>query len=76
MKKKLNTIALVMLVSLFTSLAFASNTSGEQDLATFSDPLGPGGDPGNTPIDDYLIPMLLIGVAFGYHLLKKKTQEV
>lgn len=76
MKKKLNTIALVALISLFTSLSFASNTSGEQDLATFSDPLGPGVDPGNTPIDDYLIPMLLLGVALGYCLVKKKTQEV
>ncbi len=40
------------------------------------DPLAPGADPGVSPINDYLIPMLLIGVALGYRLLKKKTQEV
>jgi hypothetical protein len=39
-------------------------------------PGDPPVDPGVSPINDYLIPMLLIGVAFGYHLLKKKTQEV
>jgi hypothetical protein len=40
------------------------------------DPGDPPVDPGVSPINDYLIPMLLIGVALGYRLLKKKTQEV
>jgi hypothetical protein len=74
MNKKLNKVALVMLVSLFTCLTFASNTSGEQDLATFANPDGPGGDPGTTPINDYLIPLLLLGVILGYQLLKKKNR--
>jgi hypothetical protein len=39
-------------------------------------PGDPPVDPGVSPINDYLIPMLLIGVALGYRLLKKKTQEV
>ena len=28
------------------------------------------------PIDDYLIPMLILGIVLGYRLLRKKTQEV
>jgi hypothetical protein len=28
------------------------------------------------PINDYLVPMLLLGVVFGYRLLKKKTEIV
>jgi hypothetical protein len=36
-----------------------------------------GGDPGSVaPINDYLIPMLLLGVALGYRLVRKKTQKV
>jgi hypothetical protein len=55
---------LVTLLLLSNSLIFAQ------------DPSDPPVDPGVSPINDYLIPMLLIGVALGYHLLKKKTQEV
>jgi hypothetical protein len=74
MKKKLNKVTLAVIVSLFTCMTFASNTSGEQDLATFANPDGPGGDPGTTPINDYLIPLLLLGVILGYRLLKKKNR--
>ena len=74
MKKKLNKVTLAVIVSLFTCLTFASNTSDEQDLATFSEPAGPGADPGTTPINDYLIPLLLLGVILGYRLLKKKNR--
>ena len=74
MKKKLNKVALVVLVLLFTSMTFASNTTGEEELATFANPDGPGGDPGTTPINDYLIPLLLLGVILGYQLLKKKNR--
>ena len=74
MKKKLNTIALVVLVSLFTCMTFAKNTTGEEELATFANPEGPGVDPGATPINDYLIPMVLLGVILGYRLLKKKNR--
>ena len=30
--------------------------------------------PDTAPINNYLIPMLLLGVGIGYHLLRKKTQ--
>jgi hypothetical protein len=29
-----------------------------------------------TPINDYLIPMLVLGIAIGFRLLKKKTKTV
>ena len=48
----------------------------------FCQPAGPGdgltvGDPGgDTPINDYIIPMLLVALVFGYRVLivKKKVQ--
>ena len=30
--------------------------------------------PDTAPINNYLIPMLLLGVGIGYHLLRKRTQ--
>ncbi len=63
MKTTVKTL-IVTLLLLTSTLIFAQN------------PGDPPVDPGVSPINDYLIPMLLIGVAFGYHLLKKKTQEV
>lgn len=29
-----------------------------------------------TPINDYLIPMLVLGIAIGYRFLRKKTETV
>ena len=29
-----------------------------------------------TPINDYLIPMLILGIAIGYRFLRKKTETV
>ncbi len=76
MKKIKNNIVLIVLLMLLTSYAFASNTSGEEDLATFANPEGPGVDPGTTPVNGYLLPMLVIGVGIGYLLLRKKTAIV
>ena len=75
MKHKLNKVALIVLLSLFTCLTFASNTTGEDELATLANPDEPGTDPGSTtPINDHLIPMLLLGVIMGYRLLKNKNR--
>jgi hypothetical protein len=36
-------------------------------------PLDPGADPGNvTPINDYIIPMVVFGIELSFFLLKKK----
>jgi hypothetical protein len=29
-----------------------------------------------TPINDYLIPMLILGIAIGYRFMRKKTETV
>jgi hypothetical protein len=63
-----------LIISIFSLTTFASNTTGEEELATFANSDGPGGDSGNTPINDYLIPMVLLGVILGYRLLKKKNR--
>jgi hypothetical protein len=76
MKKTKNNIVLIVLLMLLTTYTFASNTSGEEELATFANPGDPGVDPGATPINDYLFPMLVLGVGLGYRLLRKKTAIV
>lgn len=36
------------------------------------DPLNPGGDPGSAaPINDFLIPMFVVGVLISFYLIKK-----
>ena len=36
-------------------------------------PFDPGADPGNvSPINDYIVPMLILGIALSFFLLKKK----
>lgn len=54
----------VLFLMLVTQVIFSQN------------PGDPPVDPGVAPINDYLIPMLLLGVALGYHLLRKKTEIV
>ncbi len=43
MKKIKNNIVLIVILMLLTSYAFASNTSGEEDLVAFANPEGPVG---------------------------------
>jgi hypothetical protein len=38
-------------------------------------PLNPGQDPGAAPISDYIMPMLLLGIALSYYLLKRKEMN-
>ena len=69
MRKTINTL-LILFLLLVESVVFA------QDLANPGDGLT-GGDPGGTtPINDYIIPMLLVVLVFGYRVLiiKKKVQ--
>ena len=40
------------------------------------DPLDPGRDPGLAPINDYILPMIVLGIGIAYRLLNKKIQEV
>ena len=75
MKNQVTTIILVVTMSIISMTAFASNTSGEEDLATMTEPVGAPGDPG-APINGYVIPMLVLGIAIGYRLMRKKTEIV
>ena len=63
MKTTVKTL-IVTLLLLTSTLIFAQN------------PGDPPVDPGVSPINDYLMPMLILGVVLGYRLLNKKIQEV
>ena len=76
MKNNIKTLVLALTLSIWSITTFAAHTSGEEDLATFANPGDPGQDPGTLPINNYLIPMLVLGVAIGYRLMRKKTQKV
>ena len=49
-----------------TFLLFSSS------LVFAEDPLDPGTDPGIAPINDYIIPMIVLGIVLSFFLLKKK----
>lgn len=51
---------------LITFLLFNSS------LIFAEDPFNPGQDPGVTPINDYIIPMIVLGIVLSFFLLKKK----
>ena len=76
MKNNIKTLVLVLITSIFSLTAFASNTLSDEDLATFTNPGDPAGDPGATPINDYLVPMLLLGSIIGYRMLNKKKKSI
>ena len=51
-----------------TFLLFSNSLLFAQD-----NPLDPGQDPGATvPINDYIIPMLVLGIVLSFFLIKKK----
>ena len=35
-------------------------------------PFDPGADPGVSPINDYIVPMILLGIVLSFYLIKKK----
>lgn len=60
-------LMVMVVVALFSFSAYAQadpdeNEDGENEL------LNP------TPINDYILPMLVVGVASGYYLIKKKSK--
>jgi len=73
MKFTRNKIAQIVFLVLFTCNTFATNATTEEEILSVVDP---GVDPGSTPINDYLIPMLILGIAIGYRFLRKKTETV
>ena len=51
-----------------TFLLFSSSLIFAEDL----NPLDPGSDPGVTPINDYIVPMIVLGIVLSFIFLKKK----
>ena len=70
MRNNIKTLVLSFALSIYSMTTFAAN-SGEEDFITMVDPSDPGSDPG-APIGDYIIPMLLLGIALSFYLLKKR----
>jgi len=50
-------------------LLFSSSLIFAQDP---NNPLDPGVDPGVSPINDYIVPMIVLGIVLSFFLLKKK----
>ena len=71
MRNNIKTIVLSFTLSIYSLTTFAANSSGEEDFITMVDPSDPGSDPG-APIGDYIIPMLLLGIATSFYLFKKR----
>ena len=59
MKTTIKSIVLTLFL-LSSSLIFAE------------DPFDPGTDPGIAPINDYIIPMIILGIVLSFFLIKKK----
>jgi len=53
---------------LITFLLFCNSKIFSQDF----NPFDPGADPGVAPINDYIIPMLVVGIVLSFFLHKKK----
>jgi len=51
-----------------TFLLFSSSLIFAED----PNPVDPGTDPGIAPINDYIIPMLVLGIVLSFIFLKKK----
>ena len=49
-------------------LLFSSSLIFAEDL----NPLDPGSDPGVSPINDYIVPMIVLGIVLSFIFLKKK----
>ena len=70
MRNNIKTLVLSFALSIYSMTTFAAN-SGEEDFIAMVDPSDPGSDPG-APIGDYIIPMLLLGIATSFYLFKKR----
>lgn len=58
------------LLLVFTLPSYAQFDNPDEDEDGEDAPLDPA------PIDDYLVPMLLLGVATGYYLIRKKNKMI
>ena len=62
----------IILIFLFSSVSILAQSSGDTD----GTPTGlEGVDAPAAPINDYILPMILVGIYFGYRVTKRKTSE-
>lgn len=74
MRNNIKTLVLSFALSIYSMTTFAAN-SGEEDFITMvDDPSNPGSDPG-APINDYIVPMLLLGILVGYRMIRLGLKE-
>ena len=66
MKNTRKKIAYIVLLALVTCNIFATNTATEEEILSVVDP---GVDPGGTPIDTYILPMLILSIFVAYRLI-------
>jgi hypothetical protein len=71
MRNNIKTLVLSIALFIYSMTAFCANSSGEENFITMADPSDPGSDPG-APIGDFIIPMLIFGIALSFYLLKKR----
>lgn len=72
MKTYIKTIFFALL--LMSSITLKADTDTYSNPETEFSPADPNGDPG-APIDDYLLPMLGIGIFLGGYLSYKKAKD-
>ena len=75
MKNNIKTFVIVFVFSIFSLTTFAEKTTGDQDLATFNDPAAMPGDPGVTPINEYIFPMIILAIITSCYLLINHTRK-
>jgi hypothetical protein len=75
--KRIGKIEFTLYVLVINLMSFSAKAAEQHDYENEeeSDPGFPGGDPG-LPIDDWIIPMLLIGLVLSFLFIKKYTKEV
>jgi hypothetical protein len=72
MKTYIKTLLFTLL--LMSSITLKADTDVYSNSETEFSPADPNGDPG-APIDDYLLPMLGIGIFLGGYLSYKKAKD-
>lgn len=69
--KNIKKISWAVVFAISTNNLFASGILiDESELEATLDPSNPGGDPGATSINMFVIPMIVIGILIAYYLIK------
>ena len=75
--KNIKKISWAVVFAISTNNLFASGILiDESELEATLDPSNPGGDPGATSINMFVIPMIVIGILIAYYLIKNNYFEI